>query len=83
MDQTWVQSRPHLQNLVAKMQAVLEMADALYARLILTVQLMSFRVENDLDPGHELRDVELPRAIFALENMLAFDQDQFAAALEY
>ena len=31
MDQTWVQSRPHLQNLVAKMQAVLEMADALYA----------------------------------------------------
>ncbi len=32
MDQTWVQSRPHLQNLVAKMQAVLEMADALYAR---------------------------------------------------
>jgi hypothetical protein len=32
MDQTWVQSRPHLQNLAAKMQAVLEMADALFAR---------------------------------------------------
>jgi hypothetical protein len=32
MEQTWVQSRPHLQNLAAKMQAVLEMADALYAR---------------------------------------------------
>jgi hypothetical protein len=32
MDQSWVQSRPHLQNLAAKMQAVLEMADALYAR---------------------------------------------------
>lgn len=58
------------------------LADALYARLILTVQLMSFRVENDLDPGNELRDVELLRAIFALENMLAFDQDQFAAALQ-
>jgi hypothetical protein len=32
MDQTWVQSRPHLQSLADKMRAVLEMADALYAR---------------------------------------------------
>jgi len=57
------------------------LADALYARLILTIQLTSFRVENNLDPGNEQRDVELPRMIFALENMLALDQDQFAAAL--
>jgi Ser/Thr protein kinase RdoA (MazF antagonist) len=57
------------------------LADALFARLILTVQLMSFRVENELDPRDELRDVELPRAILALEHMLAFDPDQFAAAL--
>ena len=47
----------------------------------LTVQLMSFRVENELDPRDELRDVELPRAILALEHMLALDPDQFAAAL--
>ncbi|MDH3741791.1 MAG: phosphotransferase [Hyphomicrobiales bacterium] len=56
-------------------------ADALYARLILTVQLMSFRAENNLGPGNELRDVELPRTIAALENMLAFDHNQLAEAL--
>ncbi len=45
--------------------------DAILARLILTVQLLDFRVVNGLEGGHRLKDEDLPLATETLAAMIA------------
>lgn len=55
--------------------------DATLARLILSAQLMNFRITNDLCESDTLRDVELPRVIHGLNEMVSVDPMEFEAAL--
>lgn len=51
--------------------------DAILARLILTVELLTFRVRHDLSDAEALAETELPRSIQALEHQLDADPHDF------
>ena len=51
--------------------------DAILARLILTVELLTFRVRHDLSDAEALAKTELPRSIRALERQLAAAPHEF------
>ncbi len=51
--------------------------DAILARMILTVELLTFRVQHDLSGATSLVRTELPRSIRALERELDTDPQDF------
>ncbi|NIZ12990.1 phosphotransferase [Phaeobacter sp. HF9A] len=51
--------------------------DAILARLILTVELLTFRIRHDLSEAEALEQTELPRSIRALERQLEMDPQDF------
>ncbi|WP_420557927.1 phosphotransferase [Roseovarius sp.] len=51
--------------------------DAILARMILTVELLTFRVQHDLSGAASLVQTELPRSIRALERELDTDPQDF------
>jgi len=55
--------------------------DAILARLILTVQLLDYRVVNGLEGGAELAERDLPNAVAGLEAMLGRDGSDLDQAL--
>ena len=55
--------------------------DSILARLILTVQLMQFRVLENAKGAEMITDHELPRAIDTLDTVLALEHTRFTRAL--